>query len=1481
MKIFFSAFLKSFPASWLVVVLFLSPFSFANAAPGKEHLDPHHFLEESPTFKQFYSLPVSIRGKFNINDLYVYLAANDPQLVDFLSILPNFSQDGVTYVGMLVSTVGGDPGLSGRGALNVEQFSPTFFGADVPIGNLVQVASLSGVLRMEPSQFGGPLLDISTAETGVRAVQTNCGLRGKGVVVGVVDTGIDVTHPDFYDHSVSLAQSRIEWLWDSFALGSNGNTFQNPTSGTLAPDIIGHGTHVAGIAAGNGYASGGTYAGVAPDSTIIASKVFYKYPVAVSFKNPLTQTCVTQNFLTLTTDQLTVLRGVHFVFQKAGTRPAVANLSLGFWYGPHDDSTVYEKTLDSLSGPSRLIVAAAGNDRLVPGGGGTLRSEGYHASGTLGTALNSTLTWHWRPAESCLPVTPGKPAVIEVIDGWYDLNDDIAVVVQSPNLPGPITFTPPNNRAMNGATWALYNTPRFCDFFHVLWFPTGTRGNFNIVFNGSAGTQCQVGGVHNYPSPWVIRAFRHGTGSFGNGKIDMWNGSTTPGAASMGAFVDGTDDQNDTLRVTGTAANVIAVGSYATRPDPTCSGWNDPVGTLSKFSSWGPTRDGRLKPEVSAPGEVIISTRSSQISTLYGNSTPIPCQNIAPINTSLSPNVAYYLKEQGTSMAAPHVTGLMALLLSQTAGLDYPQAVNVLTATSFGDPSQASSYPNNQWGWGKMRAVCPSVGTPTFTPTPTMVPIPPAPCCSTDKIVVAPGFLLNPQGMALGGTSRAKLYVAAFQRINTNQQFSMPRILVYAYNFANTNILPGNGLPLQSPTWTDPYGLALDASQNHLFVTDSANNFVQKLNVTGWPIPVAANIMTTFGNTGATPLNGPRGVWVDANGAVYVADTGNNRVVVFVESSPGSNSYSMVNSIGTYGNGPGQFISPTGLVVVNNILYVGDTGNHRIMGYPIVGSGPSISFGTPVTVVSSQLACGTEVVPMLMTLGPDGHVYETDQDDTFKVFDPSTTSWTFLHFCGSIGGGNGQFRLPIGIAVDGQNRTYVADNLNNRWQRFMNCQYSVSVNCTPTPTFTDTPTFTPTPTPACCYQAVATWGPTGAGYSFGSIWGMAADHSASCNGTAGPCLYITDTGKNLVYKFDSAGNLVTSWGGAGIGNGLFNSPFGIAVNPAGNFIYVADSGNSCVQVFDSSGGYVTQWGTNGPGNGQFAGLFGVAVDPVNGNVYTTDQIGNGRVQEFLAGSYGYVTQWSVSSGPRGIAVGPTEDVFVVAGGVQKFTASGAPLGQCPVNSYWNLTVDGMGGLFVDAVMSSAAAGIQKFDTNCNVLCQILTTGQNVVPNIGQPVGVAVDGSGAVYASSANMVGKYVLGTCPSGSIKRGSAQKNNSLSGHEDPTPTPGASVTPTPDPKVLVRSVLVAPNVLHGDGTAQLVMGLGRPASAEWDIYDLVGEPVFNRLEQLNSGHNVMAWDGTNDEHQKVASGIYLFRARIWDGKDEKVFTGKIAVVH
>lgn len=243
--------------------------------------------------------------------------------------------------------------LGGYGILTVEE----------PL--IPRVAALPEVEYVEAPKelFYDVVFGEGRAASCLSAVQppTGRGLTGRGTVVGVIDSGIDVFHPDFRNEDGS---SRILEVWDqslgrvftkeeldqALALGEKEGAGLVPSM-----DISGHGTAVAGIAAGNGRASGGRLRGVAYESGILAVKLG-SFPWTTG-----------------------LMRALDYAVRRARTwgRPLAVNLSVGSTYGSHDGTSLLETYLDTVSRYGRTsIIVGTGNE-----GAGNGHAAGWAEAG--------------------------------------------------------------------------------------------------------------------------------------------------------------------------------------------------------------------------------------------------------------------------------------------------------------------------------------------------------------------------------------------------------------------------------------------------------------------------------------------------------------------------------------------------------------------------------------------------------------------------------------------------------------------------------------------------------------------------------------------------------------------------------------------------------------------------------------------------------------------------------------------------------------------------------------------------------------------------------------------------------------------------------------------------------------------------------------------------------------------------------------------
>ena len=393
-------------------------------------------------------------------------------------------------------------------------------------------------------------------------------LFGSGVLVAVIDSGIDYAHSDFCNADGS---TRIIELWDQtldriFTQAEINEALQAPSSQeryALVPsrDLSGHGTHVAGIAAGNGRASNGQYRGVAPQSSLLIVKLGLSDPDGFPHTTEL-------------------MHAVDYVLQKAFAlkMPVAVNLSFGNNYGSHDGASLLETYLDNVSSYWKsCIVTGTGNE-------GTSR---IHTSGTF-------LTNNSRAPTSDIPRTPAtntssrlSPAVIPFsvsdyepglnLQLWKSYSDEIEVTLRHPNgtVIGPFQERLGTYRFTTGTTELLvyYGKPSPYSTSQEIYLDFIPQGSF-----------LDAGIWELTLTPRRIAA----------GTYDLW----LPGQSVIGSgtgFLYPTEDT--TLTIPSTAAKVISVGAY-----------NAAFDSYASFSGRGFTRmEHRVKPDLAAPGVNIIS----------------------------------------------------------------------------------------------------------------------------------------------------------------------------------------------------------------------------------------------------------------------------------------------------------------------------------------------------------------------------------------------------------------------------------------------------------------------------------------------------------------------------------------------------------------------------------------------------------------------------------------------------------------------------------------------------------------------------------------------------------------------------------------------------------------------------------------------------------------------------------------------------------
>ncbi len=381
-------------------------------------------------------------------------------------------------------------------------------------------------------------------------------LKGDGVLIGIIDSGIDYLHPDFIDDN---NKSRILYIWDQSAeegrhpIGFiHGREYTNEEINEAIAldkdgeeqnslkhiDYIGHGTHVAGIAAGNGKASKGLYQGVATMSKLVVVKMgkpdYEGYPI----------------------NNIDIMEGVKYIIEKAKllNMPVAMNISYGSNIGAHDGNSVFESYMNEMALQWKTaIVVSSGNEA----------DAGRHTHGNIKNNNSSQF------------VVEGNINSISV-DIWKSQMDFFDVEIINPR--GVSTGIIPHKTS--NLVFSIGNEKIYVRFNKST--PYSIRENISVeliavdrYLNEGIWTML----FHNY---YVI-----------DGEYHIW--LFTQEKFSLARFLTPTEIRTYTLP--STSSNVISVGGY-----------DGLTGKLSTFSGRGYTVDSlNIKPDLCAPAEGIIS----------------------------------------------------------------------------------------------------------------------------------------------------------------------------------------------------------------------------------------------------------------------------------------------------------------------------------------------------------------------------------------------------------------------------------------------------------------------------------------------------------------------------------------------------------------------------------------------------------------------------------------------------------------------------------------------------------------------------------------------------------------------------------------------------------------------------------------------------------------------------------------------------------
>ena len=523
---------------------------------------------------------------------------------------------------------------------------------------------LSAAMWLAVPAWADPLVEL---ETRLALARTTHGVTGKGVAVAILDRGIDWTHPDFRNADGSTRIAYIFDMTDNSGANAAGNSYGVGTIYTRAQidaalnggpalatrDAVGHGTATAGNCCGNGRASQGRYVGGAPESTLIIVK--FTSDGAPAHDNQAAEAAFYNAAL--------FPKALDFAVDKARELglPLVTLANFGSIGGRADGGDAMAQKIDAVVGPGKaglVFVTGAGDD------GG----RDNHASGTVGAGQTTTLRLY-----------KGQSGSV-TFQLWYRAADSFTVSMTSPGANyGP--YAAPANNAFDRQSSAEFAYGHNGSVYHgntlrlIYVTLTGPAGTYSVSLTGAGiGTGTGAGTFEAYLTPGfyslndINRFLSHASPS-----KTIWSGAAGLYNIAPNSYVFRTSWQG------------LNGGNYAVTTEGA-------LGALWAGSSVGPTWDGRVGVDVSAPGERTITTYApnSYWATSRGN--------------LIVDGNGLYGVASAVSAAAPVVTGIIALMLQKNPGLDAAAIKSALQRSARAD-AFTGAVPNPQFGYGKVDAL--------------------------------------------------------------------------------------------------------------------------------------------------------------------------------------------------------------------------------------------------------------------------------------------------------------------------------------------------------------------------------------------------------------------------------------------------------------------------------------------------------------------------------------------------------------------------------------------------------------------------------------------------------------------------------------------------------------------------------------------------------------------------------------------------------
>lgn len=601
----------------------------------------------------------------------------------------------------------GEQALTRQGCIVLDRIDDLCI-AVMPVDRLARLSADSRIVYMEAHPASKPMTDslgscvnIAPIYNGLRLPQA---YTGKGVLVGIADTGFDYLHPMFADANgvprIKMAWDPTTGLNDGYAhFGSTYTTAEQLLKALGSGDSIQHhGTHVAGIAAGSRIVSAGNrvYSGVASEADIALS---------VALINGLPQDKIAN--INKTISQIVMATADSAIQQvyskkidwgdcieflairsiidhaKANHMPCVVNCSFGGQETLVDDRSLEQEFFNKLAGPGQIIVASAGNDADC---------DIYHVK-EAGETLKETLWIEDFTPEMTLRSNGDFKMTLSInVEG---LDQDF--VFESKELDFDHVYA--------DSAYRYIQTDEGQRLVKVRYIIESTP-----LANGMTGYT-----VHMLLPDYIPAYYRRD--NIAPGHIDLtiesdskvevmgqwaklaFNRMSKSGYVTNGSYTVGCPAMSKDVIAVGLTSHRDSLANIDGQTISTMYNKNE-VGRVVSWSGTGPTLDGRIKPDITAPGYNIVSALNSQLVSEKRTSS-----FSANIIDRIGHNGAdyYMLGESGTSMSGPVVSGIIALWLQADPTLT-PDRIKEIMSETARHPEEDIEYPNNRYGYGEIDA---------------------------------------------------------------------------------------------------------------------------------------------------------------------------------------------------------------------------------------------------------------------------------------------------------------------------------------------------------------------------------------------------------------------------------------------------------------------------------------------------------------------------------------------------------------------------------------------------------------------------------------------------------------------------------------------------------------------------------------------------------------------------------------------------------